>query len=187
MKWRLPILLLLLLLGAGGLRSWYVWQRDHSQDAPILAAARRYGIEPALVKAVVWRETLFNPNRRGKVGEIGLMQIRDATAGEWAHAERLPNFAPENLYDPATNTLAGSWYLQKLLKRYAATDNPLPYALADYNAGRSNVLKWQHGPAATNSLAFITQIGFPGTKNYVRAILRREEHYRPIFPPKEVK
>ena len=173
----------LLLAGALGCWRWYEW-RDHSQDVPILAAARKYGVEPALVKAVVWRESRFNAAKRGRAGEFGLMQIRDAAADEWAAAARVTGFAPSSLLVPATNTLAGAWYLEKLLKRYAQTDNPLPYALADYNAGRNNVLKWEHGIAATNSTAFIEQIGFPGTKSYVRSVTRRYEHYRPIFPPK---
>ena len=79
------------------------------------------------------------------------------------------------------STLAGTWYFRKLLKRYAHTDNPIPYALADYNAGRGNVLKWNQGAAVTNSVAFIAQIGFPGTRDYVQSVLRRYAHYRPLF------
>ena len=161
---------------------WYEW-RDHSQDVPILAAARRYGLPPALVKAVVWRESRFNAQRRGGAGEFGLMQIRTAAAEEWANAAHLAKFNPNSLLDPATNTLAGAWYLDKLLTRYAHTDNPLPYALADYNAGRSNVLKWEHGSAATNSTAFLAAVSFPGTRAYVRSVAQRYEHYRTIFPP----
>ena len=180
----IAVALLLLLAGVGGYWWWYQW-RDHSQDVPILAAARRYGVDPALVKAVVWRESRFNPRARGSRGEIGLMQIIPAAAAkDWATAERISSFRPEHLLDPATNTLAGAWYLEKLLKRYIQTDNPLPYALADYNAGRGNVLKWEHGSALTNSAAFMAQINFPGTKSYVRTVLHRYEHYRPIFPPK---
>jgi soluble lytic murein transglycosylase len=167
----------------GGYWWWQEW-REHSQDAPILAAAQRYDVEPALVKAVVWRETRFNPNRRGRAGEIGLMQLRQVAAGEWAAAEQLESFVKEMLFDPGTNTLAGTWYLHKLMKRYSQTDNPLPYALADYNAGRSNVLKWKHGSADTNSQAFIEQIGFPSTKRYVKSVIQRYEQYRPIFPSK---
>jgi soluble lytic murein transglycosylase len=178
------VLFVLLLGGAGGVWSWHQW-RDHSQDGPILAAARHYGVEPALVKAVVWRESWFSPDRRGRAGEIGLMQIRAAAAAEWRRAEHVGGFTPEDLTDPGTNTLAGTWYLQHLLRRYAQTDNPVAYALADYNAGRSNVLKWGRGLASTNSQAFLDQMGFPGTRNYVKAIMRREEHYRPIFPPAE--
>ena len=187
MNWRWPFLALLLLLLCGIIGWWryYEW-RDHSQDAPILAAARRYGVEPALVKAVVWRESRFNPGVRGSRGEIGLMQvIPDAAAKDWADAERLKILPPEHLLNPVTNTLAGAWYLSKLLKRYGQTDNPLPYVLADYNAGRSNVLKWKKGAASTNSTVFVQEIGFPSTKKYVQTVMRRYTHYRPIFPPTE--
>ena len=68
------------------------------------------------------------------------------------------------------------------MRRYAQADNPLPYALADYNAGRGNVLKWKQGAAATNSAAFIGQIGFPGTRDYVRSVMRRYVRYRLLFP-----
>jgi len=71
--------------------------------------------------------------------------------------------------------------LEKLLRRYPQTDNPIPYALADYNAGRGNVLKWNKGEAATNSEIFIQQIGFPGTSNYVRAVMEKLVQYRPEF------
>jgi soluble lytic murein transglycosylase len=178
------LVILLVLLGAGGVGywRWYVW-RDHSQDGPILAAARRYGVAPALVKAVVWRESRFNAEARGSRGELGLMQVLPkASARDWAEAERLPGLAPEVLLDPGTNTLVGAWYLGKLLKRYAGTDQPMAYVLADYNAGRSNVLKWMQGAGATKSAVFMEQISFPGTRNYVAVVLRRYEHYREIFP-----
>ncbi len=115
------------------------------------------------------------------------MQIIPAAAAkDWADAEHLAvASARSTFFNPATNTLVGAWYLEKLLKRYLHTDNPLPYALADYNAGRGNVLKWEHGSALTNSADFMAQINFPGTKSYVRTVMRRYEHYRPIFPPKE--
>ena len=178
--------LIFVLLILAGISGYWWWQdsREHSQDVHILAAASRYGVEPALVKAVVWRETRFDPDRRGPAGEIGLMQLREVAAGEWAAAEHVQGFVKEALFDPATNTLVGAWYLQKLLKRYAQTDNPVPYALADYNAGRSNVLKWKRGSADTNSLAFIEQIGFPSTRHYVKAVMQRRDHYQPVFPGK---
>ena len=155
--------------------------REHSQDEPIRAAARRYGVDPALVKAVVWRESRFNAKARGQAGELGLMQIQEFAAGEWADAERIPGFDHTTCLDPHTNTLAGTYYLAKLLRRYSKTDNPLPYALSDYNAGRGNVLKWNTGDAATNSTAFMDQIRFPGTSNYVQSVLARYEHYRKTF------
>ena len=171
----------------GGMAAYWWWSGwlERSQDGPILAAARRYGVEPALVKAIVWRESGFHPRARGRAGELGLMQLQELAAQEWADAEHIGGFEHEACLDPATNTLAGAYYLRKLLRRYARTDDPVPYALADYNAGRANLLKWNSGEAATNSAAFIEQIGFPGTKDYVRSVLRRYEHYRRVFPARQ--
>jgi soluble lytic murein transglycosylase len=181
-------LFLIILLGAA---AWFFerWQyrREHSQDKVILEAATHYGMDPALVKAVVWRESRFNPRVKGRAGEIGLMQLRKTASEEWAAAEKISLFSHQQLYDPGKNTLAGTWYLRKLLARYSRTDNPLPYALADYNAGRSHVLKWNQGAASTNSAAFIERIDFPSTKDYVKEVMKRYQHYRPIFPERKEK
>jgi soluble lytic murein transglycosylase len=180
---RLTALLLFIIVGVGFIL-FYWWRStrlEHSQDGPIRAAATRYGIEPALVKAIVWRESRFHPEVRGKAEEIGLMQIQETAAREWAEAEHVTTFQHEQCLDPRTNTLAGTWYLRKLLRRYTRTDNPLPYALADYNAGRGNVLKWNSGAASTNSTVFMEHIGFPGTRAYVKSVMTRYEHYKPSF------
>ena len=182
MKWRRWCIILLLLVGVA-VYWWWRGRLERSQDGPIRVAAQRYGVVPALIKAVVWRESHFCPLARGRAQEIGLMQLREEAAREWAGAEQLRGFEHEHCFDPGTNTLAGTWYLRKLMRRYAKTDNPLPYALADYNAGRGNVLKWNHDAAATNSAAFIEQIGFPGTKDYVKSVMRRYCYYRPRFHP----
>ncbi len=178
---RLPWILVPALLAGVALYWWWQSRLEHSQDRPIRAAARRYGLEPALIKAVVWRESRFNPQARGRARELGLMQLQEEAAQEWAYAEHIDGFVHEDCLDPRTNTLAGAWYLKKLLARYARTDDPLPYALADYNAGRGNVLRWNYGAAATNSAAFLDQIGFPGTREYVDSVLRRYARYRPVF------
>jgi soluble lytic murein transglycosylase len=156
---------------------------ENSQDKHIVAAARKYGVDPALVKAVVWRESRFNPKIRGGVGEIGLMQVGKLAAEEWAEAEHRSFFRHEELFDPAKNTEAGTWYLAKMLRRYAQTDNPVVFALADYNAGRSNVLRWNKGNASTNSASFLGQMDFPGTREYVRSIMKRREKYQQQFRP----
>jgi soluble lytic murein transglycosylase len=183
----LLIVSILLLLGGGGAYWWHINTLEHSQDGPIWAAAQRYSVPPELVKAVVWRESYFNPNARGRAGELGLMQVREDAAQEWADTLQIEGFEHEHCLNPRTNTMAGTCYLRKLLRRYTQTDNPLPYALADYNAGRGNVLKWitagATNNAATNSVAFIEQIRFPGTRHYIETVLRRYDHYRAAAPP----
>ena len=179
----LPLVALVLVVDALGGWLYYRWQREHSQDAVIRAAAARYDVDGALVKAVVWRESWFDPMARGKAGEIGLMQIREPAAREWAEAERIAGFQHEHILDPGSNTLAGAWYLAKLLRRYPRTDDPVPYALADYNAGRGHVLRWNQGAAVTNSQQFLAQMTFPGTRRYIQTVVERRERYRDEFPP----
>jgi soluble lytic murein transglycosylase len=179
MKRRRTLLLTTLLgLSVVAIFLWREERLEQQFEPQIRAAARRYEVDPLLIKAVIWRESRFNPQARGTSGEIGLMQIREIAAQEWADAERNRTFLHEHCFDPGTNTLAATCYLAKLLKRYTKTDDPVPYALADYNAGRGNVLKWNHDAAATNSVAFIAQIGFPGTQAYVESVQRRRAVYR---------
>jgi len=178
---RSRLLLAFVLVGIAVVYLWWNSRLEQSQDDPIRVAAARYRVDPALVKAVVWRESRFNPSVRGRAQELGLMQIREEAAQEWADAEHINGFEHAHCLDPQTNTFAGAWYLRKLLKRYTQTDNPIPYALADYNAGRGNVLKWNTGEAATNSAIFIEQIGFPGTKAYVKSVMNRYDKYRPLI------
>ena len=171
------------LLGAllvGSVLLGILWNRrtDGRYDQHIRVAAQRYGIEPALIKAVIWRESRFQAGVRGRAGEIGLMQVREDAAFEWADAEKLHPFDHEQITDPEKNILCGSHYLAKLLKRYQKTDNPVPYALADYNAGRSHVLRWNKGAARTNSEAFLAQMDFPGTREYALSVMRQYEYYQ---------
>ena len=175
-KWIVLGIVLIFLLIAG-FQLFRIY-RENSHDKSILAAAQRYGVDPTLIKAVVWRESRFDPRAHGRAGEIGLMQIRDEAANEWAKTEGVEFFSPQRLYDPAKNLMAGTWYLRKLLRRYPRADNPVVYALADYNAGRTHVLRWNKGAAATNSALFLKQMDYPGTRAYIAAVLKRQQHYR---------
>lgn len=165
-------------INVGGWYWWRAYQLDHSQDDVIIAAASIYDMDPALIKAVIWRESRFNPDARGAAGELGLMQIRDAAAGEWAAAEGIVAFHHTHMVSAKSNVLAGTWYLKRAIGRYQDTDDPVAYGLAEYNAGRSNVLKWKKAEADTNGTAFIQAIGFPSTKDYVTTIKARREKYR---------
>ena len=177
-KWKFWLFAVIFLGGGVALLERYRIYRENSQDEHILAAGKKYGVDPALIKAVVWRESWFNPRAMGGHREIGLMQLREAATRDWAKAEHVLILTQQQFFDPAKNTRAGSWYLHKLLGRYQQTDNPMPYALADYNAGRAHVLQWAQGAAATNSNTFIEQIGFPMTRDYVRAVMKRYQRYR---------
>jgi len=178
---RLRNVILLVLMAVLAFKGWEYWH-EHRFDAAINEAAQRYQLDRALIKAVIWRESDFHPNVRGRAGELGLMQVREGAASEWASAEHIQHFDHASCLDPRTNVLAGTWYLKRVLRHYGQADDPLPFGLAEYNAGRGNVLKWLAGDNATNSAVFIGRIGFPGTRVYVQKILKRYRDYRRVNP-----
>jgi soluble lytic murein transglycosylase len=162
---------LLVLLIAGGMLAcrYEIGYYRHRQW--IDAAATRYQVHPRLIAAVIWRESRFNPLCRGKAGELGFMQIMPGSAREWAKAEGMPAFDPESLLDPGTNILAGTWYLGRAIRRWNSQPDPLPYALAEYNAGRSNVIRWDR-LTDLNAKSFTEVISYPTTRAYVKTVLR---------------
>lgn len=162
----------------------YINQQESHQsslyDEWILEAARQWNVDPHLIKAVIWRESQFNPRKIGKARERGLMQVTPIAGQEYAAAIGLKRFREENLSDPRTGIMAGAWYLSRALARWEDRDNPVPFALAEYNAGRSRALRWAADQAGkkTGATEFQEAISYPGTKAYVQSILERYEQYR---------
>jgi len=189
MRW-FPLLVLAVLVGMMG---YFVIPfrpealDTHRYDSLFAEAGKKYEVDPALVKAVAWQESHLNPDAKGGVGELGLMQLTDMASFEWADSEGIRTFSPGHLVHPRTNALAGSYYLSKMLKRYQDKDRPVVYALADYNAGRKAVLGWMEEAGATNSVVFLQQMDYPGTKSYIQSILGFRDDFQTDFnegPPR---
>jgi len=115
----------------------------------IHAAAQKYGVDPALVAAVMETESRFHANARSPVGARGLMQLMPRT-GRWLGAR--------NLNDPDQNIDAGVKYLKYLQNRF---DGNLNKAIAAYNAGEGNVRRYDGVPP------------FHETRSYVKKVMTR--------------
>src|SRR5262245_46674543 len=72
--------------------SWFAGSRYTRYDRTITDVANKHGLDPLLVKAIVWRESAFHPDKLGTVGERGLMQVGEAAAKDWANAEKIETF-----------------------------------------------------------------------------------------------
>jgi soluble lytic murein transglycosylase len=165
------------------LYTFYEWMspaRFKQYDRLIRSVAMEHHLDPMLVKAVVWRESRFDPKKYGGAGERGLMQVSEKAAKEWARENKIDNFRVEELFDPKANLEAGTWYLRRAFEHWETQSDPMPFALAEYNAGASRAQRWSggNGVDAVPAQTFLKKIDFPGTRKYVDSILARYEFYK---------
>jgi soluble lytic murein transglycosylase-like protein len=114
-----------------------------------VATARRHGLDPELVVAVVSVESAFRPEAVSPKGAQGLMQLMPKTAA---------SLGVEDAFDPAQNLDGGARHLGQLLTVYGGD---LARALAAYNAGEAAVHR--HGGVPP----------YPETRAYVKKVLER--------------
>jgi soluble lytic murein transglycosylase len=148
-------------------------------DASIIRKqATEKRLDPALIAAVIYAETKFDP-RTSSAGAEGLMQILPATAYYLAHLSGGITFTASDLADPSVNVAYGSYYLRYLLDHYSGNEM---LAVAAYNGGLTNVDKWvAHAEAAGHQLG-VEEIPFPQTREYVQRVLDAERAYRETYP-----
>jgi soluble lytic murein transglycosylase len=137
-------------------------------------AAQKH-LDPALIAAVIYAETKFDP-RASAAGAEGAMQVMPQTALYLAHRSGATSFTLSDLNTPQVNIAYGSYYLRYLLDHFH--DNKVE-ALAAYNGGLANVDHWVSGAGGSLS---IDEIPFPETRNYVQKVLNAQLDYRRTYP-----
>ena len=140
------------------------------------AAAKH--LDPALIAAVIYAETKFEP-RTSSAGAEGLMQIEPETAEFLAKLSGGYSFSTSDLGTPKINVAYGSYYLRYLLDHY---DGNEMLAVAAYNGGLTNVDKWVAQAEAAGHQLDAQEIPFPQTREYVQRVLDAERAYRETYP-----
>jgi hypothetical protein len=112
----------------------------------IAAAAAQFGVEEAIVRAIIHAESAYRPNAISRVGAQGLMQLMPATARR---------FGVSNAFDPAQNIRGGVQYLGWLLKRF---NGDLKLAAAGYNAGEGAVDKYKGVPPYSETRRYVQRV-----------------------------
>ncbi len=120
----------------------------------ITAAAKRNGVDPALLAGLVEQESNFNPNAGSPAGAQGLTQLMPATAA---------SLGVTNVHDPAQALEGGAKYLRQQLDRF---DGDVARALAAYNAGPGAVERFGGVPP------------YAETQEYVRRVQANAAEYR---------
>jgi soluble lytic murein transglycosylase len=130
-------------------------------------------LDPNLVRALILQESYYNPGARSGVGATGLMQLMPATAKD--HAGRLHiAFAASRLENPKVNIELGTFHLRMLVDMFRGNTY---LAVASYNAGQGNVLKWRRAAPGKPIDEFLESIPFPETRNYVKRVTMLRSSY----------
>ena len=118
-----------------------------SYQAEIAAAAREFGVDEAIVRAIIHAESAFNPAALSHAGAQGLMQLMPATARR---------FGVTDSYDATQNIRGGVQYLAWLLKRF---NGDLTLAAAGYNAGEGAVDRHKGVPPYSETQRYVQRVG----------------------------
>ena len=159
--------------------AWWVRLWYPLDYAPVVSGnARLYHLDPALVAAVIYEESQFDPKARSAAGAVGLMQLLPDTARGIAQHTGGTKFNPAtDLLDPDLNVRYGCWYLSHLRRKYARYPNGPELALAAYNAGQTNVDRWIAATPAGQPV----EIRFAETRDYIADVERLTKLYRRAY------
>ena len=116
-------------------------------SSEIRTAASQFGVEEAVVRAIIHAESAYRPNAISHAGAQGLMQLIPATASRFGVADP---------FDPGQNIRGGVQYIAWLMKRYSSN---LTLVAAAYNAGEGAVDRNGGVPPYSETQRYVQRVG----------------------------
>jgi soluble lytic murein transglycosylase-like protein len=119
---------------------------DSFGDA-ISAASHEFGVDEALLRAIIHAESAFNPRALSVAGAQGLMQLIPGTARDMGVLDA---------FDANQNIRGGARYLALLLRNFNGNER---LAAAAYNAGPGAVQKYNGVPPYDETQVYVERVG----------------------------
>ena len=140
--------------------------------------AAEFGHDPAVLYSIIRQESLFEAQAESFAAAQGLMQVVPPTGKEIAHDLNWPlNYSSADLTRPYVSVRFGAYYLSKQKRIF---NDDLYAALAAYNGGAGNALKWRER-SGDDPDAFYLAVNFEETQRYIRAIAANYGMYQRIY------
>jgi soluble lytic murein transglycosylase-like protein len=139
----------------------------------IMKYSKQNSLDPYLMMGLIHQESFYNPLVRSPVGATGLMQLMPPTAKEIARRIH----SSSNVEDPEVNIRLGTYHFRQLVNLFGGA---VPLAVASYNAGQGNVIRWRRAAPHRPMDEFLESIPFPETRNYVKRVTMLSASYRRI-------
>lgn len=141
--------------------------------------ADKYKIDPLFMAALFYGESMFHAQIVSPVGAVGLGQIMPFTADSLAKDLGIENFKTEDLFKPEMNIQLSCYYVYQLLKDF---NQKKVLVLCNYNAGPEAAMRWYERAKNVDDVdAFIENIGFGETRNYVKKVIKNYWVYQRIY------
>ena len=140
--------------------------------------ADRRGLSPYLLLSLLRQESWFSTHALSSADARGLSQVLPSTGAGIARALGRSTFDAEDLYRPSESVTFGAWYLAEQIRNLGS--RPL-LALAAYNGGGGNALRWSGRNMRIDADDFVDAIDYSETRGYVRSIYQMYSRYQQLY------
>jgi len=135
-------------------------------EAVVRHYAVQHGLAPAMVWAVMQRESTYDPFAISVSDAMGLMQVIPQTAE--AIAIRMGEaYADGDLFEPYHAIRYGTWYLGALMDKF---QGQVPIAIGAYNAGPIAMERWIDRNPGVDFDIFVEEIEFEQARDYIKRV-----------------
>lgn len=162
--------------GAKGKVYGLFYQQQYGEE--VHKYAQEFGVDEALVFAVIRTESGFRPEVVSSAGAMGLMQLMPSTF-DWLQEsmDGAVTYSSDSLLDPDINIKYGTYLLSILLKQYEVKDT----AIAAYNAGTTTVDGWLQDSSLSPDGKTLTSIPYEETEHYVERVNHAYDLYQKLY------
>jgi soluble lytic murein transglycosylase len=142
------------------------------------AEAGNRGLDPLLLAALIRQESLFEPSAESYAGARGLGQVMPATGQGIANGLGLEGFVLDDLYRPSVSIRFGAFYLAVQMRRF---NDQILVALAAYNGGPGNTLRWLESAASDDLDLFVEVITATQSRLYLQRVYEQYLIYEKLY------